>query len=154
MVERCAARSAEVQAAGPNRRALLLDCLLLDASRDARQLREESALRIRLREAAAEVGALGTEPARALAAQNDAALTQDAAHEASVQVLTRDAPGLLSEAATVIAQETAAITAAARRRAVLGAFATFGTMNGSASAPAAQPARDGKSNRQNELTAR
>ena len=52
MAERYAARSAEVQAAGPERRALLLDSLLLDAARDARHLREERALRTRLQDAA------------------------------------------------------------------------------------------------------
>lgn len=125
MAERYAARSAEVQAAGPERRALLLDSLLLDAARDARHLREERALRTRLQDAAAELGALGTEPARVLAARIDTAVAQIAAQEAARRFLA-DAQAILSEAAMVIAQETAAIAAAARRRAVLGAFATLG----------------------------
>ncbi|MFS8037151.1 hypothetical protein ACI7BZ_09340 [Xanthobacter sp. AM11] len=125
MAERYAARSAEVQAAGPQRRALLLDSLLLDAARDARHLRDERELRTRLQEAAAELGALGTEPARVLAARIGTALAQIAAHEDAARFLA-DSQALLTEAVTEISKETSSIAAVARRRTVLGAFATLG----------------------------
>lgn len=63
------ARAAALDGVGGDRRALLLDSLLFDASRDAKRLRDAGELRARLCEAAAGLDALGTQAALALAAR-------------------------------------------------------------------------------------
>ena len=112
-----AARAAALENFAVERRALMVDSLLLDASRDAKRLREEAALRVRLHEAASGLDALGTHAAVSLSKQ---------LREASVGDSAREAERLLAEAAIVVERETAAIAAAASRRAVLSAFAALG----------------------------
>lgn len=112
-----ASRTAALEGVASERRALLIDSLLLDASREAKRLREEAALRVRLHEATNGLDALGTQAAIALAKQ---------VREASVGASTREVESLLAEAATAAERERAVIAAAARRRAVLGAFAALG----------------------------
>ncbi|KAA5598992.1 hypothetical protein [Blastochloris sulfoviridis] len=112
------ARAATLDGVGGERRALLLDSLLLDASREAKRLRDARELRARLCEAAAGLDALGTQAALALAARIRQARPDALANE--------DMEHLLAEAATVAERETSAIAAAARRHAVLGALAALG----------------------------
>ena len=117
LVAKYTARAATLEGITGERRTLLLDSLLLDASRDAKRLREETALRSRLREAAGGLDALGTQAAIAQANRIRQALASASSQEAE---------NLLSEATKAVEEETAAIATVARRQAVLSAFAAIG----------------------------
>ncbi len=117
LVERYQIRARSLLKASSEKRALLLDSLILEASRDARRLRENVAHRARLVEAAAALSGIGTE--RAL---TYATVLGRAAESGTYET----ANDLLREAALIAEQEMSSIAATARRKAVLGGLSALG----------------------------
>jgi hypothetical protein len=112
--ERAAAIAAE---ASPQRRALLTDSLVLDLSERSRRRRADELRVERLREVQGALRTLGTPEAHAMGAQI-ASMLRSAKFDG--------ADNLVARAQTVVDNEMAKLTAAARRRAVLGGLAKLG----------------------------
>src|SRR5260370_205969 len=112
--ERAAAIAAE---ASPQRRALLTDSLVLDLSERSRRRRADELRVERLREVQGALRTLGTPEAHAMEAQI-ASMLRSGKFDGTDNLVTR--------AQAVVDNEMAKLTAAARRRAVLGGLAKLG----------------------------
>ncbi len=111
------ARLEAMRRAPSDKRALIADSLLLEASRRVRRIREETSLRSRLCEAKAGLEAVGT--------------TASLAHAVNIEGVLEggdftEAERLLSEAAALSEREVANIAAIARRKSVLTGLASLG----------------------------
>lgn len=117
LVEALRVRLEAVRAAPADRRAVLTDSLLLEASREAQRVRNEGTLRARLRQMLAGLEAIGTKACLVQAGELKAMLGNGDLSTAE---------GLLIEASAVSEREVAQVAADGRRRAVLSGLATLG----------------------------
>lgn len=114
LADRIAGISGEVSA---SRRALLTDSLILEMSSLVAEVRRQDAALSALGEVLASLETSGTDAAAALRERIRAARSAASATEADA---------LVAEATSLLEEETKAVAAAARRRAVLGALSTLG----------------------------
>jgi hypothetical protein len=117
LIESYRERARSIGAAAFEKQPLLIDSLLLEASRDARRVREEAGIRARLMEAAAALDTVGTAPATVHA---------DLIRQRVAAATYADADDLLLKAASLSEHELSAAAAEARRNAVLSGLAALG----------------------------